>query len=69
MILALQQYEDTCCSGCGGYLPDTTAEAAEDGYHVPPPTRCYRCTAVGQKSTEYRDTNQSHALLYRAVRR
>lgn len=68
-MLALQAYEGACCSGCGGFLPDTTAQAAEDGYHVPLPTRCYRCTAVGQRSTEYRDANQPHALHYRAERR
>jgi hypothetical protein len=68
-MLALQAYEDLACAGCGGLLSDTTAEGAEDGYRVPPPTRCHRCTAIGQASEDYRETNQPQALLYRVERR
>lgn len=68
-MLALQAYEDLTCSGCGGLLPDTTAEGAEDSYRVPNPLRCHRCTAVAQKSEDYREANQPQALLYRAERR
>ena len=68
-MLALQQYEDTCCSTCGGYLPDTTSDSAETSYSVPPPSRCHRCTAIAQRAAEHHESPHPQALLYRVERR
>lgn len=68
-MLALQAYEGACCSGCGGFLADTTEQDAEDAYRVPPPMRCHRCTALGHATDHYRETDQPQALLYRPERR
>lgn len=68
-MLALQAYEDARCGGCGGFLPDTTDQSADEGYRVPDPTRCHRCTAISQKAESYRDARQPQALLFHAERR
>jgi hypothetical protein len=68
-MIALQAYDDQTCKGCGGYLPETTAPEADEGYRVDNPTRCHRCTAIGQKADSYHKAKQPHALLYRAERK
>lgn len=67
-MLALQAYEDSCCSGCGAFLPDTTAAEAEDAYRIEP-ARCHRCTAISQAADGFRENPHAHALLYRVKRR
>ncbi len=44
-VLALLRVESMTCSGCGGWLPETTTVDAE-GWVVEPPHRCGRCTAL-----------------------
>jgi hypothetical protein len=43
-VLALLEYESQQCSGCGGWMPETTDPDAR--FEASPPYRCYRCDAV-----------------------
>lgn len=68
-MLALDAYEASVCDGCGGYLPETTAAEADEGYTVGTPIRCHRCTAIAQKAEAYGETKHSHALRFPARRK
>lgn len=57
------------CGGCGGYLPETTAADADEGYVADIPIRCHRCTAVAVQVNAYRDAQHPHALRFPAHRR
>lgn len=63
-VMALEMYEALACGGCGGYLPETTAKDADDGYAADLPVRCHRCTAIGVQADGYRDAQQPHALRF-----
>lgn len=52
-VLALLEYEDQVCPGCGGYLPETTRDEAEFAYVAEVPQRCHRCTTVHRMQREY----------------
>lgn len=65
--LALLEYEADKCPGCGGQLSQTTDPTTEGRWHVPPPTRCHRCTAIAAAQEPYRETKHPHALLWGAV--
>lgn len=68
-MLALALYRDLTCSGCGGWLPETTQVEAE-GWQVPPPIRCGMCTAIGISQDRHAaDHKQMHATRWRADRR
>lgn len=67
-MLALQAYEDARCSGCGGFIPDTTKPEAEDSFRVEA-SRCHLCTARAQEADGYKDNPHPQALLYRVERR
>lgn len=67
-MLALLQYDALCCSGCGGYLLDTTDRDAEETYRAEA-ARCHRCTAIAQEAEGYKDSRHSQALQYRVGRR
>lgn len=43
---ALDELEGQSCSGCGGFLPHTTALEMDEGFVADPPYRCHRCTAL-----------------------
>lgn len=52
-MLAYLDWEALTCSGCGGYLPETT-DADNDGRYVAGvPHRCYRCHAIEAQRAEY----------------
>jgi hypothetical protein len=61
-MLALQVYDDTRCTGCGGNLHETTSPEHEDHYRVVMKVRCYRCDAIGQAADQ-------HEAEYRKVGR
>jgi len=46
-MLALNLHRNLTCSGCGGWLPETTSPAADGSYVVDPPVRCHGCDALG----------------------
>ncbi len=53
------------CSGCGGWLSETTQPDREGQYEVPPPHRCHRCTSLSIKRREYAEkTQHAHALHF-----
>lgn len=55
LALALLEYEDGCCPGCGGHLEETTAPEAEFAYRDPGPMRCHKCVAVGHAKRKFAD--------------
>lgn len=65
--MALLDYEAQLCSGCGGYLPDTTEEDAS--YVADIPARCHRCDAVQSMQAEYSEQKNAGALAVWPVRR
>jgi hypothetical protein len=52
-VLAYLEYEAQVCSGCGGWLPETTARENEGRYHAELPGRCHRCDALQLRQDEY----------------
>ncbi len=50
-MLALAEYEALTCTGCGGWLPETTAAENEYRYALPEPIVCHGCNiqAIAQK--------------------
>lgn len=60
-VLALLEYERQLCSGCGGYLPETTDKNAS--YTAGLPVRCYRCDVIQSKQDEYKDQPNPGALV------
>lgn len=42
-MLALAESEALTCTGCGGWLPETTAADNEYRYELPEPTVCHGC--------------------------
>lgn len=79
-MLALAEYEDGLCPGCGLPLAETTADvidpdtgkpdpmASMDQYQVTPHSRCYACTALGEAEQDGQRI-QPHALRWRIERR
>lgn len=51
-MLALGESEALTCTGCGGWLPETTAIEQDGQYRPPKPIRCHCCDAlaIGQKA-------------------
>ena len=70
-MLALAEYRTNLHSECGGYLPETTAPGAEDGYRAEPPVRCHLCTERGRAVAAFADGGgkQMEALLWPVRRR
>lgn len=52
-MLALAEYRSMVHDACGGYLPDTTAPDADEGYRADEPLRCHLCTARAQAAAAY----------------
>lgn len=60
--LALAQYEQDLCGGCGQPMSETT-KADNDGRYVPmAAVRCHFCTAAEIGRTAYQDNSQASAL-------
>lgn len=66
--LALIEYEASKCPGCGGQWSETTSPDAEYGWHVPPPIRCHKCTALAA-AQEGDERHHPQALFWTAERR
>lgn len=71
LFLALAEYEDGCCPGCGGHLQETTAPEAEFLYRDEDPVRCHKCAALSRVKRKWGnlDEVQQDGLLYSAGRR
>lgn len=67
-MLALAQYRDLCCPGCGGWMPDTTEAEAEDRYRFEV-VRCHRCTGHSMAAERAREMYRPDSLLLREVRK
>lgn len=68
-MLALGEYRDLTCSGCGGWLPETTSVEAE-GWRVNLPIRCGKCTAISVRQEQHSgDHKHIHATRWSAERR
>lgn len=68
-MLALAEWRDSRCRGCGGDLAETTSpdndgSPGNAGYRALPPVRCHRCTALAASEAEYQDSPHPHALMH-----
>ena len=52
---ALAELEGQTCSGCGGFLPETTHIDKSDGYVADHPWRCHRCEALEIRRDQMRE--------------
>jgi hypothetical protein len=71
-MLALAEYRDLLCSGCGGYLPDTTGKDAEGRFEPDLPIRCHQCTARMEACAAHMNADHSphpQALMWPVSRR
>lgn len=68
MALALMKRDQMTCTGCGGWLPDTTKTSWED-YEVGAPHRCGKCTAIHKKADKHEPKDQMEALRWGATRK
>lgn len=65
LVLALQIYEDSLCTGCGQLLSECTDADLEDHWTtLPLATRCYACTALARRAREYEGVQHAHALRF-----
>lgn len=68
-MLALDLYRRMTCTGCGGWMPETTTHEAED-YAVSLPVRCGRCTALAIAQDRHAESSQHmHATRWDATLR
>lgn len=68
-MLALAEWRDSRCRGCGGDLEETTNPDHDGtpgnwGYQPLKPIRCHRCTALARSEAKYRDNEHPHALMH-----
>lgn len=77
-VHALADLKADECPGCGGYLSETSAKENMHAYHVPPPRRCHRCTALeaatspktnGDVRTDYTKSPQPRSLRFSVERK
>ena len=64
MALALQEYEDGLCSGCGSPMDESMDPAAAKAYVAHDPVRCHACTARSAKVRQYADESAVEALRF-----
>jgi hypothetical protein len=55
-MLALADLEAQSCSGCNGWLPDTTGIEKDGAFEAPPPRRCHRCNALAERRRQVRES-------------
>ncbi len=66
-MLDLAEWRSLSCSGCGGWLPETTAAEDESAYVVDPPFRCKACTAIAAAQEAHgKDHKHLHTLRWGA---
>ena len=69
-FLALGEFEKhSLCPVCGGLKAECQSIDAEGSFHVPPPTRCHRRTAIDLASKEYEGVKNRDALMFAAIPR
>ena len=66
---ALDELDGQTCSGCGGWLPETTSLEADGKYHADHPFRCHRCDALEIRRTSVRDKPNAAAFTVWPVTR
>lgn len=69
LLLALQEWEDNLCGGCGEPLAETTAPENMFAYKGELPVRCHRCTAVAVAAEGYEKSPHPHALMFPVSKR
>lgn len=71
-VLALLEVEALTHDACGGFLPDTTGEAADGRFEAELPVRCHKCTARAEAIAAYMTVDHAphpEALLWPTMRR
>lgn len=68
IMLALGLHREMSCPGCGGWLPETTAEQAEDSYAAEL-VRCHRCSAHSIAADKTREMYRPQSLLLQVTRK
>lgn len=64
LALALQEYEDGVCSGCGQPLAESMDPDLEDEWATLPAHRCHSCTAIARAAEQDKDREYPGALRY-----
>jgi hypothetical protein len=66
LMLALGEYKSMTCSGCGGWLPETTAREPERGHRWRVTAiKCHACVAVDITATAAAKDPHGHLNRYR----
>jgi hypothetical protein len=71
LMLALAEYRSMSCEGCGGWLPDTTADGVDaTDFEVPGPMKCHQCVAISIHAEAFaKNGKQPHLARWRAKRK
>lgn len=59
---AVVELEGKTCSGCGGFLPDTTSIDMDERYVADHPLRCHRCTAIDVRRQQV--SSKPHSVAF-----
>lgn len=62
VVLAYLEYEGQICSGCGGWLAETTSPENAGKYVASAPYRCHRCDAIERKQEQYKEQKRPNSL-------
>lgn len=68
-MLALAEYQQSRCPGCGGDLAETTAPGNEGRYRRDLPVQCFRCLEFARAADVYRDEPHPHTLMHQVILR
>ena len=63
VMVALAIYQANVCTGCGGWLPETTDPGNEDRYRGDLPIRCHKCTAINRMQKVYVEQSEHPGAL------
>lgn len=66
--VALQEFEDNTCDGCGEQLDVSTDPAHSHQYRLEPPTICWGCMAVRRDLADLGEDPRGPALKHRLIR-
>lgn len=65
-MLALSTWEATRCPMCGGDRGECWDPKTDGRWHVPPPKRCLRTSAISFARKGYQENPFPEALMFRA---
>lgn len=68
-MLALGLLRELTCSGCGGYLPETTAPGRDDAMVAVDHSTCFDCVALEITRNRDKDVPHIHAHRYTLIPR